>query len=69
MQHCSYLAELFNHIPQSSGLGLTSTGAYLPYSKAFFGNVVLEALGVVNPDTVSRIYGCVMASYAVRASP
>lgn len=28
MQHCSLPSELFNHIPQSVGLGFTSHGAY-----------------------------------------
>lgn len=56
MQHCPYLAGLFNHIPQSSELGLTFTGAYLLTEGVFFGNVVPKALRVVNPDTLLRIY-------------
>ena len=43
MQHCSLPSELFNHTPQSGRFGFTSAGAYL-----FLGNVVLEALRVVN---------------------
>ena len=43
MQHCSLPSELFNHIPQSVGLGFTSHGAY-----TFSDNVVPEALRVVN---------------------
>ncbi len=29
LQHCSYLSELFNHKPQSSGFGLMSRSAYV----------------------------------------
>ena len=43
MQHCSYLSELFNHMPQSEGLGITSQSAYI-----FPNNVVLKALRLVN---------------------
>ena len=43
MQHCPYLLELFNHIPQDPELGLTPRGAY-----AFSLNVALLALRVVN---------------------
>ena len=42
-QHCSYPSELFNHVPQSYRLGITSVGAY-----TFSHNVVPEALRLVN---------------------
>ena len=29
MQHCSYPSELFNRMPQSKGLGITSQSAYV----------------------------------------
>ena len=43
IRHRSLPPRAFNRMPQSSGLGRTSAGAY-----TFSGNVVLEALRVVN---------------------
>nr|DAF57563.1 MAG TPA: hypothetical protein [Myoviridae sp. ctqfO1] len=43
LQHCSYLSELFNCKPQSSGFGLTSQSAYI-----FSDNVVLMELRLIS---------------------